>query len=171
MPKPPRDCPCHSKLRYADCCAPYHREEREAPTCEALMRSRYSGFALGFGKYLMKTLAKTHEDRALPPAALELELARAKDEQRYLDLCILDTKDTDAGGEVLFYAKVFAKGQDRSFAELSTFVREEGGLRYASAILVPRPEIPGEPRALTREAFLAIPRPVVAPTPAPPPPA
>lgn len=157
-PKPPRDCPCHSKKRYTECCAPYHREEREAPTPEALMRSRYSAFALGFGKYLMKTLASTHEDRKLPPAALELELARAKDEQRYLDLVVLSSSEDETSGEVLFYAKIFSKGTDRSFAELSTFVRADGGFRYASAILVPRPQIPGDPRALTRETFLAIPR-------------
>lgn len=122
------------------------------------MRSRYSAFALGFGKYLMKTMASTHEDRKLPPGPLEIELARAKDEQRYLDLVILSSSENEAGGEVLFYAKIFSKGTDRSFAELSTFVREGGGFRYASAVLVPRPEIPGDPKALTRESFLAIPR-------------
>ena len=122
------------------------------------MRSRYSAFALGFGKYLLKTLAKTHEDRALPAAALELELSRAKDEQRYLDRVVLSSSANADGGEVFFFAKIFSKGSDRSFAELSTFVREDGGFRYASAILVPRADLPGDPRTLTREAFLAIPR-------------
>lgn len=122
------------------------------------MRSRYSAFALGLGKYLLDTLASTHEDRSLPPAALELELTRAKNEQRYMDLCVMESSESAAGGEVLFYAKIFAKGVERSFAELSTFVREGGGFRYASAVLVPKTKIPGDPRALTRESFLALPR-------------
>ena len=37
-----------------DCCAPYHLG-RTAPTAEALMRSRYSAFVLGFEPYLLQT--------------------------------------------------------------------------------------------------------------------
>ena len=45
----PRDCPCHSGLRYAACCGPLHEGAREADTPEALMRSRYAAFARGLG--------------------------------------------------------------------------------------------------------------------------
>ena len=48
------DCPCGGG-RYADCCAPYLRREVWPPTAEALMRSRYTAFALGDADYLLRT--------------------------------------------------------------------------------------------------------------------
>jgi SEC-C motif-containing protein len=142
----PRDCPCHSGRRYNACCAPLHRGERSAATPEELMRSRYAAFALGLGAYLKNTLAADHEDQALPDHAF------AKTRLRFLDLCILHT----SRDEVLFYAKIFEKGVDRSFAELSTFVREDGAWKYASGVLVPAARLPPNPRSLTRDAFLAL---------------
>ena len=62
MAKP---CPCTSGRAYADCCAPFHRGEREPETPEALMRSRFAAFALGDAEYLWRTLHEDHEDRAL----------------------------------------------------------------------------------------------------------
>jgi uncharacterized protein YchJ len=47
-----------------------------------------------------------------------------------------------AGDEVLFDARIFERGQDRSFAELSTFVREDGAWRYASGKALPRAGLP-----------------------------
>ena len=66
MRPPPRDCPCHSGLRYKACCAPFHDGAHEAPTPEALMRSRYAAFALGLGEYLVRTLPSTHPDLEKP---------------------------------------------------------------------------------------------------------
>jgi SEC-C motif-containing protein len=46
-------CPCGGGP-YAECCGRYHDGGR-APTAEALMRSRYSAFALGDTAYLLRT--------------------------------------------------------------------------------------------------------------------
>lgn len=113
------------------------------------MRSRYAAFALGEGRYLVDTLAKTHADHADPN--LEQTLARVKHEARYMGLLILHAS-TD---EVLFFARIFMRGVDRSFVELSHFIHEEGRLRYASGIVAPRSEFGSDPKDLTREAFLA----------------
>ena len=48
-------CPCCSGLLYANCCQPYHKMEKFAPSAEALMRSRYSAFAIPNAEYLMET--------------------------------------------------------------------------------------------------------------------
>jgi len=127
-----KNCPCHSGKRYESCCGPFHRGDLEAETPEALMRSRYSAFALGLGGYLVKTLAADHRDRALDEAALVIELSRAKERQRFLGLTILDAHDDGARGEVTFHARIFERGLDRSFTERSTFVRENGAWRYAA---------------------------------------
>ena len=49
-------CPCNSGLDYADCCAPYISGARKAPGPEALMRSRYTAYALQIMPYLAATL-------------------------------------------------------------------------------------------------------------------
>ncbi|MDN3586482.1 YchJ family metal-binding protein [Pedobacter aquatilis] len=48
-------CPCGSGLAYENCCKPYHSKMQNAPTAEALMRSRYSAFVLAKGEYLYET--------------------------------------------------------------------------------------------------------------------
>lgn len=116
------------------------------------MRSRYAAFALGRGDYLVDTLASDHPDRAAPRAELVRELSRLHNRQRFLGLAILDA----GGDEVLFYARIFERGVDRSFAELSTFVREDGAWRYASGVSVPRARLPDDPTSIRRDALLAI---------------
>lgn len=49
------NCPCCSNKLYAECCEPYHTKEKYAPTAEALMRSRFSAFAIPNGDYLTNT--------------------------------------------------------------------------------------------------------------------
>ena len=53
-PKDPISCPCGSGRPLADCCGCHHAGE-PAPTPEALMRSRYSAFALQLTDYLLAT--------------------------------------------------------------------------------------------------------------------
>ncbi|HVX94109.1 MAG TPA: YchJ family metal-binding protein [Polyangia bacterium] len=144
MRPPPRDCPCHSGLRYKACCAPFHDGAHEAPTPEALMRSRYAAFALGLGEYLVRTLASTHPDLEKPRDELTRALGRARVQQRFTGLRILSATTSPDGdrGEVLFYARIFERGADRSFAERSTFVREAGAWRYEAGEFVPRAELP-----------------------------
>src|SRR4051812_15800478 len=109
----PRDCPCRSKIRYAACCKPLHMGQAAAPTPEALMRSRFAGFALGLGDYLVDTLASNHPDRSLPRVPLVRALSRARLTQRFTGLRILfagtggPSGDDRDRGQVLFLASVF----------------------------------------------------------------
>ncbi|KIA88238.1 YchJ family protein [Kaistella jeonii] len=49
------NCPCCSGKLYEECCKPFHIGEKHAPTAEALMRSRFSAFAIPNGEYLIET--------------------------------------------------------------------------------------------------------------------
>ena len=120
------------------------------------MRSRWTAFALGRGDYLFDTLASSHADRAAPRDAAVRELSRARETQRFLRLLVLHASATGDEGEVLFIARVFQKGQDQSFGELSRFVREAGAWRYASGILVPGDRLPADLAQITRESFLEL---------------
>lgn len=151
----PKDCPCHSGERYAACCGRHHAgEPAEMP--ERLMRSRYSAFALGLGEYLVETLAAEHADRAVPRAELVRALSAAKEKQRFLGLRIVHEAHDEKRGEVLFVARVYVRGEDQSFAELSEFVREEGRWRYAGGTLLPTARLPRDPSRLTLEDFFVL---------------
>jgi SEC-C motif-containing protein len=102
-----------------------HRGESVAPTAEALMRSRFSAFAVGDADYL---LASWHPSTR--PAKLELD-----PELRWYRLDILDRVaggPLDTRGEVefeAFWRSAEARGSQR---ERSSFVREGGRWYYVA---------------------------------------
>jgi SEC-C motif-containing protein len=105
------------------------------------MRSRYSAFATRNVEYLWSTLHPDHDDRARSRSEVLAELAAVCAAHMYTGLQILDRRAADEGGiaKVLFFAKVFRKGRDLSFVELSLFARAEGGWRYLAGEGVERP--------------------------------
>jgi SEC-C motif-containing protein len=114
------------------------------------MRSRYAAFALGLGSYLVETLAANHPDRSRPPADVARELGRAHLTQRYMGLTIFPAQPD----EVLFHARIFVRGRDCSFVELSSFAREADGWRYAAGELLPAEAFGSALATLTRDSFL-----------------
>ncbi|MFI5298859.1 MAG: YchJ family protein [Polyangiales bacterium] len=122
-----KGCRCGSNVAYAECCRPFHRGEREAPTAEALMRSRYSAFALGEVEYLWRTLATSNPDRDHPRDALIAALRHTCSRLKFMGLRVHESEEA----RVLYQARVFEKGRDVSFLELAEFEREGDGWRYA----------------------------------------
>ena len=127
-----RDCPCCSGAPYKTCCEPLHRGAREAADATALMRSRYAAFAKREVEYLWRTLHPEHEDRALPKEAVLASLRASCDGRKFMGLTIIDSSPPDADGvaRVRFRAKIFERGKDRSFTELSEFMHDGVGFRY-----------------------------------------
>ncbi|MFC3293402.1 YchJ family protein [Modicisalibacter luteus] len=52
-----QSCPCGSQSTYIQCCQPVHLDPSHAATPEALMRSRFTAFALGNVEVLLDTWA------------------------------------------------------------------------------------------------------------------
>ena len=48
-------CYCGNSVSFQNCCEPYIKGIKNAPTAETLMRSRYSAFATGAADYLVNT--------------------------------------------------------------------------------------------------------------------
>ncbi len=118
-------CPCGSGDGYDACCGPFHRGDATAPTAAALMRSRYSAFAVGAAGYLSATWhPSTRPD--------DLDLA---DGRRWLRLEIVDTAGGgpfDARGVVEFRAYYRTPAGRGVLHERSTFTREDGRWLYVS---------------------------------------
>ncbi len=148
-------CPCGSGAAYAACCGPLHRGEREAGDAATLMRSRYAAYATGDAPYLWKTVHPQHDDRARPEATVLAELREAFRRFRYMGLTVLDHAAPDAEGvaRVLFLARVFERGVDRSFVEVSEFMHDGAGWRYLCGTTLPVNILMRDPRTLTIATF------------------
>jgi len=117
MPTDPK-CPCGRAQPYAACCGPLHRGEHDAATAEALMRSRYSAFAVGDLAYLRSSWHATTR-----PARLDRDPTL-----RWLGLDVLFAQGGmfDTEGVVEFRAR-----HNRGVLhERSRFVREGGRWVY-----------------------------------------
>lgn len=122
-PDSDRPCPCGSGQPYPECCGALHAGRAGAATAEALMRSRFTAFALGDTGYLLRTWHPRTR-----PARLTLDPA-----QRWTRLDILDTERGglfDTTGTVEFRAHYRHAGHPGEQQERSRFVRDDGNWVY-----------------------------------------
>ena len=120
-------CPCHSGLIYKNCCQPLHKGAK-APIPEALMRSRYSAYALDLSDYIIKT---THPEGVYyrsDRAAWKRDIESFSQNTRFAGLQILAAKED----MVTFHATLFANNQDISYTEISVFRQHNGYWKYYS---------------------------------------
>jgi len=54
-------CPCGSDKKYKKCCYLFHKGKAKPKTALELMKSRYSAYAKGEVKYIIKTTAKEYQ--------------------------------------------------------------------------------------------------------------
>ena len=123
-------CPCRANdaaphvAPYAACCARYHAGplHLRAPTAEALMRSRYSAYALDRIDYLLATWHPSTR-----PAAIDANPPGLK----WLGLEVRRHTVTDADhASVEFVARSKLGGRAQRLHEISRFVREDGRWFY-----------------------------------------
>lgn len=132
-------CPCFSIVPYKDCCEPFHKGVREAPTPTAMMRSRFAAYGAKDYGYLWRTMDASHEYRAASESNFIAAARDASMSRRYLGLTIYDQRPADTTGlaKVLFHARVFDRGSDVSFVECSDFVHDGKGWRYLMCTATP----------------------------------
>jgi SEC-C motif-containing protein len=109
-------CPCGSGKLINACCEPYIKEDQPAPTAEALMRSRYTAFALGNEQYLLDSWHASTR-----PESIDIDPA-----MQWIRLSILNS-DTD---RVEFVATYRIQGRAHKLHENSRFIFEHGKWFY-----------------------------------------
>ncbi|MDE0572081.1 YchJ family metal-binding protein [Demequina sp. B12] len=116
-------CPCGSGETYSACCRPYLRREAEAPTAEALMRSRYTAYVRRDAAYLEHTW---HPQTYVPVGDLRSPVWRGLSVG-----AVEDGKPGDSHGVVEFTAHFEDDaGHAGNMRETSRFVFEQGRWLY-----------------------------------------
>ena len=124
-----KNCPCGTGKSYDECCAPYHLGAQIPPTAEALMRSRYSAYALKRADYLLTTW---HPDTR--PKSLDLQDSSTK----WVGLKIRFTEaglQNDQKGIVEFVACYQNNSSPGELHEKSYFVRMDSRWFYHNGII------------------------------------
>ena len=109
-------CPCGSGKDLERCCQPYINGALPAPSAEALMRSRYTAYAMHDKQYL---LSSWHSSTR--PASLKLDPT-----VQWIRLSILNSSDD----HVEFIATCRIRGRAHKMHENSRFVFEDGNWFY-----------------------------------------
>ena len=128
-------CPCGTGRPYADCCGPLHAGAAQAPTPEALMRSRYAAFATCNAAYLVRTL---HPSKRTPGE--ERDLKKSLKQTEWVGLIVLRSAGgtlIDTTGTVEFEASWRSGGRQGVMHEVSNFVRHEGRWVYVDGEVRP----------------------------------
>ena len=120
-------CPCGSGRTGEECCDPGLRGTSPAVTAEALMRSRFTAFAVGDVDHLRRSWAP--ETR---PAEIRVDPARRWTRLEILDA--VDGKALAATGVVEFRAHYEDEGVPGELRERSTFRREAGRWVYVDGV-------------------------------------
>ena len=126
--RPYTPCPCESGKTYMECCGRWHQGLAQgvfAPGAEALMRSRYSAYALGLVDYLLATWYPS-------TGPGELELFPIK----WLGLDVRHAQESGDAGVVEFVARCRDAGKAQRMHEISRFVREGGRWYYIDGQMV-----------------------------------
>ncbi len=121
-------CPCKSGKTFGECCGPIIAGTVKAPTCEALMRARYSSYATGDVGFLKSSMV-TESQSDFDEASSKAWSAAAE----WHGLEIISTEKggpDDDEGVVEFRALYTANGEFCNHHERSTFVRENGEWRF-----------------------------------------
>ena len=127
-------CPCGSGKPLDACCGPFI-DGAPAPTAEALMRSRYTAYALGNIAYI----AATHA----PEAQEDFDQAGSEEMARKVKWKGLTIEATEAGGpddetgSVTFAARFSMQGQESLHREISTFRKADGRWVYVDGQVNP----------------------------------
>lgn len=135
--RPMSKCHCGSSSEFSTCCQPYLEGKAKPPTAEALMRSRYSAFALADVDYIQNTTDVSVRSTFDRDGTLEW----AKNSQ-WLGLEIVNAEDggpKDNEGVVEFIATYKYEDVEHKHHERSDFRRRDGQWFFLDGKLVQAP--------------------------------
>ena len=128
------NCSCGSGKAYAECCGPVIKGEKRAETAEALMRARYTAYAVGEIDFL-----RTSSTAAVQEEFDEKSSKAWSAAAEWHGLEIISTEKggaDDDEGVVEFRALYTANGEFCNHHEVAKFVKEADGWKFDDGELV-----------------------------------
>ncbi len=122
-------CLCGSGIDYQQCCAPFHSGDKLPATAEALMRSRFTAYALGNDDYILATWEAKVQPEKTDFSAENLNWQRLE---------IIDTQKggvNDSKGIVEFKAFYLNNGEAYRLHEVSRFAKTNGRWLYLDGVV------------------------------------
>jgi len=120
-----KPCPCGSKMKYKLCCQKYHKGAK-AKDALTLMKSRYTAYAVGDAKYIIKTTHLENPEFQEDKQAWQKSIENFCKENSFLGLEIESYEQEKEYAFVAFKA-YFAEG---ALYEKSRFVQNKGFWYY-----------------------------------------
>ncbi len=128
---PNSPCPCGSYVKYKKCCAKYHKGALP-PNALSLMKSRYSAYAVGDSRYIIKTTHPDNPDYSIDTVSWLESIDIFCQSTNFLGLEILEFVDGAEEAFVAFQASL----SSGDMSEKSRFLKVEGRWLYESAIIM-----------------------------------
>jgi len=138
-------CPCKSGKTFGECCAPIIAGETKAQTAEQLMRARYTSYVTGDVKFLKTSAVKAVQE--------EFDEEASEAWSKAAEWHGLEIIRTEKGGPrnkegiVEFRALYTANDEFCNHHEVSKFVKEKDGWKFADGEMLPeKPIVREEPK-------------------------
>lgn len=139
------ECPCKSGLEFEQCCEPYLSGAKKPPTAEALMRSRYSAYALGTVEYLYQTSGPRVRKEFDADGSRKWSKAAVWTGIEIIE--VVEGGIDDESGNIEFVAHYKVKESDFNHHELAEFAKVNGEWRFMDGkIFGPPPERRVQPK-------------------------
>jgi SEC-C motif domain protein len=131
------NCPCGSAKSFGECCEPFISGVGNPPTAEALMRARYSAYAMANIDFIERTIHSSAR------AEFDRESARKWAEQSQWHgleiLNVIDGKEEDDEGSVEFVATYSQKDESVKHHEIAAFRKETDVWTFVDGHIVNQP--------------------------------
>ena len=127
---PNAPCPCGSNQKYKKCCAIYHKGAL-SKNALLLMKSRYSAYAAGNSKYIIKTTHPNNPDYIVDSKSWKDSINAFSKQTQFLGLEILEFIDGEEEAFVMFKAKL----SSGDMVEKSRFLKVDNQWFYESAVV------------------------------------
>lgn len=128
-------CPCGSLKKFKKCCMIFHNGAKAKNALE-LMKSRYSAFATGDFKYIIKTTHKDNPEYSEDLTSWKNSILTFSKDSDFKKLEIIDFIEDEKESYVTFKATIYHGAYDNSFCEKSKFLKENELWQYHSGEII-----------------------------------
>jgi SEC-C motif-containing protein len=129
-------CYCGSNLYYKDCCKPYIKGKKYAPTAEALMRSRYTAYVVHAIDYILDT----HHVKVTAKSSKSYEsIKKWSEESEWLGLKIINVSESEEGKSTVHFEAYYERDMlSHVHHEIANFEKINDRWFYVDGEIIPQ---------------------------------